>query len=246
MAEHELNIKATLDTTSVQRELDQINNRISNMGSAGQTGGTNISIVKQLQTSIDALNRTLGKLELAAKHASQRIQATPPVGTNGGIGGIPDASVVPYVGGWNGFGEWIKANRLSRPTKMGLHFGAVQLGNLSEQMLQSDNWLGGSIAGIGAGALQGASVGSLLGPHGAALGALFGGLSSAAKQLKDVFEELAVTAAKLNKEDEEVGGTILQRKQRNKWKDLADEENLDELERQREQLERRMNEAYKM
>jgi hypothetical protein len=41
MAEHSLTIKATLDTSSVQRELDNINKNIASMDGAtgGATGG---------------------------------------------------------------------------------------------------------------------------------------------------------------------------------------------------------------
>ena len=187
MAEHNLTIKATLDTSSVQRELDQINKNIMTMdgatGTGGSRGGLNQTIVKQLQMSIDQLNRTLGKIELNAKHASQLIS----IPRGSGAVGIPDASVVPFMGGgWNGFGNWIKANRLSRPTKMGLHFGAVQLGNLASVLEGEDGspTAASATASILSGILGGASAGSLLGPKGAAVGAIVGGFSAAAKAIE--------------------------------------------------------------
>lgn len=94
---------------------------------AATGGGLSNTAFKQLQMSIDQLNRTLGRIELNAKNREAR--ASLRAATS--IGGIPDASVVPMAGGWDDIGAWIKANRLSRPTKMGLHFGAVQLGNLA-------------------------------------------------------------------------------------------------------------------
>lgn len=189
MAEHNLTIKATLDTSSVQRELDQINKNIMTMdgatGTGGSRGGLNQTIVKQLQMSIDQLNRTLGKIELNAKHAAQLATSTP---RGNGVAGIPDASVVPFIGGdrgWNGFGEWIKANRLSRPTKMGLHLGAVQLGNLATVLENEDGTpnIASGTASFLSGILGGAATGSLLGPHGAVIGAVIGGFSSAAKAI---------------------------------------------------------------
>lgn len=197
MAEHNLTIKATLDTSSVQRELDQINKNIMTMdgatGTGGSRGGLNQTIVKQLQMSIDQLNRTLGKIELNARHARQLTS----IPRGAGYVGIPDASVVPFMGaGWNGFGEWIKANRLSRPTKMGLHFGAVQLGNLASVLEGEDGspTAASATASILSGILGGASAGSLLGPKGAAVGAIVGGFSAATKAIEQ-FTKAALDAA---------------------------------------------------
>lgn len=246
MAEHNLTIKATLDTSSVQRELDQINKNIMTMdgatGTGGSRGGLNQTIVKQLQMSIDQLNRTLGKIELNAKHAA----AASPASVRA-MAGVPDASVVSmFGGGWNGFGEWIKANRLSRPTKMGLHFGAVQLGNLSQTLEEGGFGLGSAITGIGSSALQGASVGSLFGGKAAGYGALFGAIADAGKRLKQVFDELAVSAEKLNQSDRIVGEDILARKQTQKWRQMYETTDLDTLEDEMNDLKRRAAEAFKM
>lgn len=239
MAEHNLTIKATLDTSSVQRELDQINKNIMTMdgptGTGGSRGGLNQTIVKQLQMSIDQLNRTLGKIELNAKHAA----AASPASVRA-MAGVPDASVVSmFGGGWNGFGEWIKANRLSRPTKMGLHFGAVQLGNLSQTLEEGGFGLGSAITGIGSSALQGASVGSLFGGKAAGYGALFGAIADAGKRLKQVFDELAVSAEKLNQSDRIVGEDILARKQTQAWRQMYETTDLDKLEDEMNDLKRR-------
>lgn len=70
MAEHSLTIKATLDTSSVQRELDNINKNIATMdgSSGGTTGGRGgnglVAPIRQLQHSIDQLNSSIGKLAL--------------------------------------------------------------------------------------------------------------------------------------------------------------------------------------
>lgn len=65
--EHELNIRATIDTTQVQAELDRINQQRGDgtIGARGSGGNDQMSLsfrIKQLQLSIDSLNKMIQTL----------------------------------------------------------------------------------------------------------------------------------------------------------------------------------------
>lgn len=83
-----------------------------------------------------------------------------------------------------------------------------------------------------------------MGKSGATIGAVLGAVSVAATKLKKAFDDLAASASALNKADEAIGRDILGRKQSQKYTELLEEGNLEELEKQLNLLRSRSKQAY--
>lgn len=146
MAEHNLTIKATLDTSSVQRELDQINRTVMTMnGATGVSGSTRTSAggignLNKISSAIDRLNRTIDKLSnQMTRMGQQALDRGREVITRGG-GGVVDVGspVAPVVRGKAGpkteFGQWVKANRFARADTMPLFMASSWLSKIGSSM----------------------------------------------------------------------------------------------------------------
>lgn len=200
MAEHNLTIKATLDTSSVQRELDQINRNVMTMnGATGVSGSTRnsaggIGNLNKISTAIDRLNRTIDKLSNQMTRMGQQAvdRSREVISRRGGVVdvGSPVAPVAHVARGKagpkTGLGAWVKANRFSRVDAMPLFMMASwgrQMGSSLEDLGMDAtgstlSFLGDVAGGAATGAIRG-------GPWGAAIGGLIGGLTSATKALKE-------------------------------------------------------------
>lgn len=62
MATHELQIKAHLDTSSIQSELDRLNAQKSSAFDSSPNSENTTNILRQLNQSLVSLNRTMQKL----------------------------------------------------------------------------------------------------------------------------------------------------------------------------------------
>lgn len=149
MAEHNLTIKATLDTSSVQRELDQINRNVMTMnGATGVSGSTRnsaggIGNLNKISTAIDKLNRTIDKLSnQMTRMGQQAVDRGREVMTRGGGGvvdvGSPIAPVAHVARGKagpkTGIGAWVKANRFARADTMPLFMASSWLSKIGSSM----------------------------------------------------------------------------------------------------------------
>ena len=197
MAEHNLTIKATLDTSSVQRELDQINRNVMTMnGATGVSGSTRTSAggignLNKISTAIDRLNRTIDKLSNQMTRMGQQAmdRGREVMARGGGVVdvGSPVAQVARGRGGpKTAIGQWVKANRFARNDTMPLFMMASwgrQMGSSLEDLGMDAtggtlSFLGDVAGGAATGAIRG-------GPWGAAIGGLIAGLTSATKALKE-------------------------------------------------------------
>ena len=195
MAEHNLTIKATLDTSSVQRELDQINRTVMTMnGATGVSGSTRnsggIGNLNKISTAIDRLNRTIDKLSNQMTRMGQ--QALDRGRETISRGGYVDvgSSVAPVARGGKvtgpktGIGAWVRANRFARADAMPMFMAASwgkQLGASMEDLGMNEmgagfGFLGDVMGGAATGAIRG-------GAWGAAIGAMIAGLVSASEAL---------------------------------------------------------------
>ena len=192
MAEHNLTIKATLDTSSVQRELDQINRTVMTMnGATGVSGSTRTSAggignLNKISTSIDRLNRTIDKLSNQMTRMGQQAldRGREVIARRGG--GVVDVGspVAPVARGRGGpktaMGQWVKANRFTRADAMPLFMAAAwgrQMGSSLEDLGMDS---AGDVVGFLGDVAGGAATGSIRGgAWGAAIGGLIAGLVSA-------------------------------------------------------------------
>lgn len=201
MAEHELRIKATLDTSSVQRELDQINKSIMvQNGATGQIQGggksgsaQNLSLpIRNLQKSIETLNRQLAKIGLQAhdraREVVSRITGGSAIDTIDAIGPLPRGKA---TGPRTAFGQWVKANRFARADAMPLFMMSSWGSRLGEAFTDAGHEdIGGAIDFM-SDVVGGAAAGSIRGGKwGAAIGALVAAFASAAKSVAKFNKEL--------------------------------------------------------
>lgn len=220
MAEHNLTIKATLDTSSVQRELDQINRTVMTMnGATGVSGSTRnsaggIGNLNKISTAIDRLNRTIDKLSnQMTRMGQQAMDRGREVMTRGG-GGVVDVGspVAPVARGNAGpktaFGQWVKANRFARADAMPLFMFSSWGSRLGEAFTDAGHEnIGGALDFIGDIA-GGAATGSIRGGlAGAVLGGLIAAFASATKTVTQFNSELDKTVGLLGEKTKEAQQT---------------------------------------
>lgn len=215
MAEHNLTIKATLDTSSVQRELDQINRTVMTMNGASGVGqGANktsaggIGNLNKISTSIDRLNRTIDKLtNQMTRMGQQALDRGREVISRGGGGYVEVGSpVAPVASGKAGpktaFGQWVKANRFARADTMPLFMASSWLSKIGSSMEDigesgkanlfdfASDVAGGMAAGGIRGGAWGAAIGGLV--------AAFTNVTTAVEKFGDSLDKMSSNLGKMS------------------------------------------------
>lgn len=201
MAEHSLTIKATLDTSSVQSELDNINKNIATMdgatggssGGKGGRGGANvqglITPIRQLQHSIDQLNSTIGKMALHSRVSGTQTLANNVLGnpnytdSGSGLKGTGNTKT-PW-------GNWVRSNRFARVDTMPLLMMATMGHQMSSVFSAMGNELASNITNLAESMASGAAMGGLrFGKIGAVIGTTIAAFSSMTNAAKDFNQRL--------------------------------------------------------
>lgn len=235
MAEHNLTIKATLDTSSVQRELDQINRNVMTMnGATGVSGSTRnsggIGNLNKISTSIDRLNRAIDKLSNQMTRMGQQAQdrGREVIARRGGVVNV-GSPVAPVARGRGGpktaIGQWVKANRFTRADAMPLFMAGAwgrQLGGSLEDL--GMDTAGGAIGFLGDVA-SGAATGSI---RGGAWGAAIGGMIAAFVSATEAVAKFELAIKKLQEgiEEERLG---IQKTTDRYWQDRVSQNQSDRI-----------------
>ena len=179
MAEHELKLKATIDTSQVQQQLNSL----------GRSAGDGINInTKQIDQAFNKLAQSLNKLNATFEKAAMNIAKN--ANTNVGIGGIFGGSSAKGIGfsaiaTFSSFAAQRGINKLSQ------YYEATGDTRTAKTLKTAGNITNNVTGGAAAGAIVGSAVPIIGTAAGAAIGAGIGAAGSALEYLADKAREAA-------------------------------------------------------
>lgn len=224
MAEHNLTIKATLDTSSVQRELDQINRNVMTMnGATGVSGSTRnsaggIGNLNKISSAIDRLNRTIDKLSnQMTRMGQQALDRGREVITRGGgvvdVGSpvAPVARAGKVTGPKTGIGAWVKANRFARADTMPLFMASSWLSKIGSSMEDIGETGKAHLFDFASDVAGGMATGGIRGgPWGAAIGGMIAAFTNVTTAVTKFGDSLDKMSSNLGKMYETAGKKIIE------------------------------------
>ena len=206
MAEHELKLKATIDTSQVQQQLNSL----------GRSAGNGINInTRQIDQAFNKLAQSLNKLNATFEKAAMNMAKTSNNTGGGGIFGGSSAKGISLgaIATFSSFAAQRGINKLSQ------YYESTGDTKTAKSLKTAGNITTNVMGGAAAGAAVGSFIPVVGTATGAAIGAGIGAVGSALEYLADKAREAADSISRITDWQKQLANIYVDNRHRNEMKD---------------------------